>query len=1014
MYFTRLRLLLALLLLQLSASAHAAVPISDLGQPVSIVGQWKFQIGDNPAWAAPDMDDSGWAETAVPAYAPAGHTDYSGMFWYRHTLQLDLSQPTVSQTLGALAITMGNVSSAYEIYAGGIRIGAVGSLPPEPVSLYDKRQTFAIPASAVSESGSLVLALRIWRNPDIGRGETGLSDGEVLLGNVGELRERMLQKALFPGAFLAAIYLVVGLYHLLIARGNPLLKEFFWFGVFSANLAIYTFETSQSKFFLDIPFGLHKTIEYLALYLSPLLFGQTLLAVTRTTSNLFIKVFNGIFLLLALVIVLIPDEGVRRATLVPFQYLGAIWALSMASIMAWRSYKGSRSARVVVAMFLLVAAATINDVILVSPLLGSGNSLPIVFGLLLFSIALMMAERYTEILKNLEHSVELRTSELTDSNRELAVAVETRGNFLANMSHEMRTPMNAILGLTHLGLKTELSEQQRDYFGKVEQSAEGLQGIIDSILDFSKLQDGTLECVREPFAPKPLVETVAELWGASVAQAELEFEISVDPMMPSFLEGDGKRLQQVLGIFISNAVKFTEKGQVGLSLTVLKQDQQVATLRFAVADTGPGIAEDKREQLFTAFSQGDNTMTREHGGAGLGLSIAQRLIELMGGKIEVDSKLEVGSTFSFDLTLPIAAQDFGSLHSAGEIDLSPIRGARVLLVDDSELNLQVAGELLRQASLYVDTAMDGRKAVEKVNSSPYDCVLMDVQMPVMDGYTATGHIRSKPHFKNLPVLAMTANAMPQDRARGAEAGMNAYIPKPIDPDELYRTLLQWIEPGERSYESSLVVDDKADNLQEALPEALPGINIGEGLTRVGGNTALYLSLLKDLCRDYADADQRIGRMIERDDLDDARQLAHKLRGIANNLGLNDVGAAAEAIELPIKSNQSVPAYALPTLVTALAQALESQAELALLETSDEAVTELDEAQRRTIFSQLATAIADFNPEALELVERLLAGIPEDTAEAGELASVRDALDMYDFAQAGEHLQSAAQTAGFQT
>ena len=995
-------------LLMSAVSPVQATPVTDLAQPLSIAGQWQFRIGDDLAWASPELDDSDWQTTAVPAYAPTGHTDYSGMFWYRLALQLDLSQPSVQATLGALAVTIGNVTSAYELYAGGVKIGSVGRLPPEPVSVYDRKQVFAIPASAVSADGELVLAMRIWRNPDIGRGETGLNAGAILLGNVGELRAQLMKKAILPNAVLAAIYLLVGLYHLLIARRNPVLKEFFWFGLLSISLAIYTFETSQAKFFLDIPYWLHKRVEYLALYLSPILFGQTLLAVTRTTSNITIRLFNLIFGLFALVVLLIPGEGVMRGTLMPFQYLVAVWAISMASIMAWRAYRGSRSARVIVAMFLLLTAALLNDVILETALIGSGNTLYIVFGLLMFVMALMMAERYTEILKNLESSVAKRTAQLTEANRELAAAVETKGNFLANMSHEMRTPMNAILGLTHLGLKTELTDQQRDYFGKVEQSAEGLQGIIDSILDFSKLQDGQLECVREPFSVSSSLAGVEHIWRDSVEQAGLGFVVSVDPQIPETLEGDGQRLKQVLGNFISNAVKFTEQGEVRLSAELLNNAGSAATVRFSVADTGPGIAQEQRERLFEAFSQADNSMTREHGGTGLGLSIAQRLVELMGGQISVDSTPGAGSTFSFELALPVSQALATAEADYGEIDLTPIRGARVLLVDDSELNLQVAGELLRQARLYVDTALDGKEAVEKVNAASYDCVLMDVQMPVMNGYTATEQIRSRPHFKNLPILAMTANAMPQDRARGAEAGMNAYIPKPIDPDDLYRTLLQWIAPGDRDYnEDSFSAPAEAGDGSAELPESLPGINIREGLTRVGGNASLYLELLRDLCKDYADAGQRIAAMLAGEDAESARQLAHKLRGIANNLGVTELGLAAEAIELPIKSGEPVPAEAIPQLTSALEEAISSQATLAPLMVSSGGDVELDQGQQLQLLAELMQAVADSNPEALDLADRLLAALGEGSAGAAALAAARDSLDMYDFAGAGEHLQTVS-------
>ncbi len=1000
---------LAGLLLLAGLPVSAAVSVSDLTEPVTIAGQWKFRLGDDPAWAAAGLDDSGWQTTGVPAHSPAGYAGYAGMLWYRVTLQLDLSRPSVRENLGALAVMMGNIMSAYELYAGGQKLGGMGRLPPSPEPHYDQHEVFAIPASAVGADGRLVLALRVWRSPAfIRQWETGPYFGDFLLGNVGDLRSELLRQALLPKVVLAALYLVLGLYHLLIARRNPVLKEFFWFGLFSVVLAGYTFETSQSKFFIDIPHLWHKKLEFLLLYLSPILFGNTLLAVTRTPGNLLTRGFTVVFGLYFLTALFVPGYSVMSVLLRSFQYLAAVWALVMAAIMAWRAYRGSRSARVVVVLLLLLVAAVMNDVLLQTALIGSGNVLYIVFALMLFFMALMMAERYTEILKNLEIAVENRTAELVTTNRELAAAVQTKGNFLANMSHEMRTPMNAILGLTGLGLKTELTEQQRDYFGKVEESAEDLRDIIDSILDFSKLEDGQLECVSEPFSPKTLADGIRRTWAESANDAGLDFEIRLDPDIPEALSGDAQRLKQVLGIFISNAVKFTEQGQVSVNIALLDEREQSARLQFAVSDTGVGIAEDQREKLFEAFSQADNSMTRKYGGTGLGLSIARRLVELMGGHIDVDSAPGKGSTFSFELDLPVADSAIVSKEDVIDLDLTPIRGAHVLLVDDSELNLQVAGELLRQAKLYVDTAKDGKAAVEKVNSAPYDCVLMDVQMPVMDGYAATEQIRSKAHFKNLPVIAMTANAMQQDRARGAEAGMNAYIPKPIDPAALYRALLEWIEPGEREFdEQRFAAPDACEENDSELPDALPGINISDGVKRVAGNKALYVSLLKDFCTDYAGVAQRLQSLLTDGDTDAARQLAHKLRGIANNLGALETGVAAEEIESTITSGAAVDPDALARLDTAIAQITESQAALAPLTASREETAELDDAERRAVFNDVLRAVAENNPEALDLLDTLLDGTSQNASGYDELVAARAALDIYDFAGAGEHLQTAA-------
>ena len=995
------------LLLLVAVPSHAARSVTDLSEPFSLSGVWRFQLGDDPQWSSPEFDDSDWQTTAVPGSAPSGHPGYGGMLWYRLTLDLDLSQPTVSRELGALAVVIGDVMSAYEIYVGGIKLGAVGSLPPSPESTYGKRVTWPVPVDAISGKGKLVIALRVWRDPEMPPGwDTGPYGGEFLLGNVGELRALMVQRALLPNVVLASLYLMLGLYHLLIARRNPVLKEFFWFGLFSITLAGYTFETSQSKFLVDIPYFWHKKLEYLLLYISPFLLGKTLLAATRTSANLVIRGFHLVFVLYFLAVLLFPGDAVFHLTLTSFQYLAAIWAISMALIMGWRAYRGSRSARGVVALMLLLAAAVVNDVLLETALIGSGNILYLVFAFMLLFIALMMAERYTEILKQLELSVEQRTEQLVEANRELEAALETKGQFLATMSHEMRTPMNAVLGLTRLGLKTELSEQQRDYFGKVEQSAEDLQDIIESVLDFSRLEEGELNCRKEPFSPAAVVEGLQRTWQETAEQAGLEFVTSIDPGIPDVLVGDGKRIKQVLGNLLSNAVKFTESGRVTLSLELLGMGTGTTGVGFAVSDTGLGISADKREHLFQAFSQADGTMTRQYGGTGLGLSIAQRLDELMGGRIEVDSAPGEGSTFRFELQLPVA--ESGPVHGelADESDLAPIRGAHVLLVDDSELNLQVAGELLRQAKLYVDVAHDGAEAVEKVRSGQYDCVLMDVQMPVMDGYTATETIRGMGEFRELPIIAMTANAMPQDRARGAEAGMNDYVPKPIEPDLLHRTLLQWIAHGDRDYEEEKPKDDAGAIVE--LPESLPGVQVSVGVARLGGNVGLYLDLLKGLCADYADTAGRLRNMLGAGDSEGARQLAHKLRGIANNLGASELGTCAEAIERALKTGDTITEDALTELDSAIAVTVEAQASLAPLAEAGSIGVEISAQERQDLLEQLRRAIADNNPEALDIAGKLLSGLEEGDSEFGALTAVSDALDIYDFAGAAEQLESLPQ------
>jgi hypothetical protein len=392
-------------LLLAAVSPAQAMPVNDLSEPQSIAGQWRFQIGDDTSWGSPALDDSSWAKTAVPAHSLDGYEGYSGIFWYRLTLKLDLSQPSVHDRAGALAVMLSNIQSAYELYAGGEFIGGVGELGERPVVTYDKRATFPIPAAAVASDGTLVLALRVWRDPTLSkRWETGAYSGKPLLGDVGDLRALSMRGALLPSLPLTAIYLVLGLYHLLIARRNPVLKEFFWFGWICLLLSVYTFETSQAKFLLDIPYWLHKKLEFSSLYLIPVIFGQTLFRVTRTRVNWLFKGFAVLFLGLSLLL-LIPGHNINFSTLLVFRFSILVWSVCFAAAITWRAVQGSRSARTIFVLLLLLVFAMFNDLVWRILVFEALPSVQLVGLLLIIFIALLMAERYTELLTQLETSV---------------------------------------------------------------------------------------------------------------------------------------------------------------------------------------------------------------------------------------------------------------------------------------------------------------------------------------------------------------------------------------------------------------------------------------------------------------------------------------------------------------------------------------------------------------------------------------------------------------------------------
>ncbi len=736
--------------------------------------------------------------------------------------------------------------------------------------------------------------------------------------------------------------------------------------------------------------------------------------------------------------------------------------------------------------------------------------------------------------KRAEETLENTKNQAIATQKVAEQASQAKSEFLANMSHEIRTPMNAIIGFTKLALKTTLTNKQRDYLKRIDSSSQTLLAIINDILDFSKIEAGKLSLESINFYLDDVLDKLFNFLCVKIEEKGLELFMTINREVPHHLVGDPLRLEQILINLTTNAVKFTDTGNILIKVELIALETELAKLRFSVQDTGIGISQETIPHLFDAFTQADGSTTRQFGGTGLGLAICKSLAQLMGGEIWVESQLGKGSTFTFTtdfghqeektfqlpaklrslrvlvvdddemgritlqeglrafsievstaasgeaalvelktksydliildwkmpglngietakrimeifpqkhkiilmtgfhkeyllneanilvdafLSKPVSRTTlfntilklFGkdvakSSHSIATFGTKRFNGAHILLVEDNLVNQEVALEIMECEGLQVDIANNGKEAVAMVAEADFEAVLMDIQMPQMDGYEATQLIRKNPQYNELPIIAMTADAMTGVREKCLAAGMNDYITKPIEVGHLFNILGKYIQAKER-------IQPKVED-ETPLPENLPGIDIAMALKRLGGKRRLYHSLLENFYKDYQGVVEQIKSLLEKGDTETARRIVHTLKGIAGTIGINNLYENSNVLESTLKSGDEITPQQLKQFEEIISNVMNTLAIFnndKKIEEEELIRDETNIAELTTLLPTLRELLDDGNFQAADLLPNLKRHLGVDLQALYQ--QLKSQVEDYEFEEALETLNEIANRIG---
>ncbi|MBN2534381.1 MAG: response regulator [Spirochaetales bacterium] len=745
---------------------------------------------------------------------------------------------------------------------------------------------------------------------------------------------------LIGGAF------IIGLYHLIFSLGKKREKSSFFFGLATLSASIRIFLHTEHFILVlwpDFPWEILIRLEILSYYSTVTLF---ILYVYYLFPDEIWKYFPGIFLIIHIcaALTLFLSYEIFN-TILTFMYIPVSFAsLYIFYIIARAIIHKQQGAIVFFTGFIILFITVINDILYAQEIILTRHIFSSGLFIFIFCQAILLNNRFSDTFskikklsenlntllekrkkysEELEEEVALRTSDLSETNRALIRTMEdvNRANqaksiFLANMSHELRTPLNAILGFAEIIEKQGDQENFHKYSRMIVKESEKLLTLINQILDISKIEAGKLEIEYIPFHLTDLLSSISSFYGLMAEEAGLTFDMIIQGTIPDYIRGDPLRLRQILVNLIGNAVKFTHQG----SITVIienyeKKSDQSVILKFQIIDTGIGIPEEKREVIFQKFEQGESYVTKKYGGSGLGITLAKQFTELMGGEIGVKSEVGKGSVFWFTIPFELSSEKEQNELKRGSVQLLPSQiYATILVVEDYPANQQVVTVHLSHTGCLVLIADNGKKAIELLQEKSCDLILMDIQMPVMDGYETTSHIRNDLKMEDIPIIGLTAHAFEYERKHCIDAGMNDVLVKPFQKKQLIEKVTYWLLHYSKFDKNNIIYKEeqveKKEETKTVTDNILLPVNMNQIKVEFAGDIAFFFKILLTFLTNLNEQLPLLQIAIDNKEKDKITFEAHRIRGAASNLraeklsliatDIEEIGKAEVWADLPVK------------------------------------------------------------------------------------------------------------------